>query len=425
MNSYFNPPESLFIAPMRSVFLILFLIFITFGFSQQPSDFRITNRENQALGDSIAIISGMSIELATNFHQIRGETVPFANPVDRTSNNGPFSIGFSFPYYNGSYNSFHIGSNGYITFEDPPYNPATVIPNIPFASTIGNFPKNAIFGCFKRWNPNDNEFVTILRDELNNRLVVTWCQVPAQISTPVTDLPFGTFQIVLYPDGIIDIHLIEIQSSGFAGDRTATGIQSAFSAGTAPAGRNWNDNWPFPVQNESYRYTPNETFTDYTVESFIFEPVNVPRYVTWYKVNETNELTEIGEELTLSVKPDQRTVYRAVLRSCWGEEIASDEIIVNVVGIFPNAFKPQSNFAENREFKMILQEGIPVNNFRLQIYNRWGQLIFETTDPYIGWNGKTYNTGVKCPSGIYNWALMFDDNGSTRITNTGSVMLVR
>lgn len=399
------------------------MIIAVTGFSQQPSDFQITNRTNQALGDSIAIISGMSVELATNFYQVRGQTVPFANPVDRTSSGGLFNIGFPFPFYNASYNSFHIGSNGYITFEDPPFNPATVIPNIPFASTIGNFPKNSIFGCFKRWNPNDSELLTVLRE--TDRLIVTWCQVPAQLSTPRTEMPFGTFQIVLYPDGIIDIHLIDIQSSGFAGDKAASGIQSAGSAGTAPDGRNWNDNWPFPVQNESYRYTPNETFTEYSVESLEFDPVNVPRYVTWYIVNEANEAEEIGDVLSVSVSPKQRTVYRAVLYSCWGEEIAQDEIIVNVVGIFPNAFNPQSGVAENREFKMILEAGIPVSNFRLQIYNRWGQLVFETTDPYQGWNGKTNNTGTKSPPGIYNWALMFDEESNTRITNTGSVMLLR
>ncbi|MFY7668308.1 MAG: gliding motility-associated C-terminal domain-containing protein, partial [Crocinitomicaceae bacterium] len=39
------------------------------------------------------------------------------------------------------------------------------------------------------------------------------------------------------------------------------------------------------------------------------------------------------------------------------------------------------------------------------VYNRWGELIFETSDPTQGWDG-THN-GNKCQDGTYIWKLQF------------------
>lgn len=46
----------------------------------------------------------------------------------------------------------------------------------------------------------------------------------------------------------------------------------------------------------------------------------------------------------------------------------------------------------------------PYQNIRdvnMKIYNRWGLLVFETTDLHILWNGKINNTGTECPDGVY------------------------
>ena len=40
----------------------------------------------------------------------------------------------------------------------------------------------------------------------------------------------------------------------------------------------------------------------------------------------------------------------------------------------------------------------------IRIYNRWGEEVFKTEDPYIGWNGKVNNTGKDCSDGVYLYA---------------------
>ena len=40
-------------------------------------------------------------------------------------------------------------------------------------------------------------------------------------------------------------------------------------------------------------------------------------------------------------------------------------------------------------------------NFRLTIWNRWGEQVFLTNDPEQGWNGRKNNNGRESPNGVY------------------------
>jgi gliding motility-associated-like protein len=71
----------------------------------------------------------------------------------------------------------------------------------------------------------------------------------------------------------------------------------------------------------------------------------------------------------------------------------------------------------------------PVSNiarFNLKICNRWGKIIFETTDLTHGWDGKT--SGVECETGIYFWYSEFmciDGNQIYDNKLKGSVTLLK
>ncbi|MBP5776859.1 MAG: gliding motility-associated C-terminal domain-containing protein, partial [Prevotella sp.] len=64
--------------------------------------------------------------------------------------------------------------------------------------------------------------------------------------------------------------------------------------------------------------------------------------------------------------------------------------------IFPNAFSPNGD-DHNEVFKAIEYQSIV--EFHAYIFNRWGQKLFDWTDPSKGWDG-TYN-GKDVKDGVY------------------------
>lgn len=72
---------------------------------------------------------------------------------------------------------------------------------------------------------------------------------------------------------------------------------------------------------------------------------------------------------------------------------------------------------------VFLVKGIFISDFKLQIYNRWGQKVFETTNMYEGWDG-THN-GENCTSDVYVYvAEGRGKKGDSKII-TGNVTLLR
>ncbi len=67
----------------------------------------------------------------------------------------------------------------------------------------------------------------------------------------------------------------------------------------------------------------------------------------------------------------------------------------------PNTFTPDDNNL-NDVFKPIV---IGVINYSFEIYDRWGEKIFETGNVEAGWNG-TFR-GSECKEGIYAWRIRF------------------
>ncbi|MGZ2370276.1 immunoglobulin domain-containing protein [Ancylomarina sp. YFZ004] len=101
--------------------------------------------------------------------------------------------------------------------------------------------------------------------------------------------------------------------------------------------------------------------------------------------------------------------------------IAIDTVMVEVkpIGIeSPNAFTPLS---ENENDRFYLKDINVTEKFEMYIYNRWGELMFQTNEAGYanGWDG-TYN-GDDCPVGAYVWVLMLDGE----MKEKGNVILVR
>lgn len=142
---------------------------------------------------------------------------------------------------------------------------------------------------------------------------------------------------------------------------------------------------------QNYSWSPSLSLTD----SSIANPIATPESsTTYYLVG----ISENGCKAIDSVKI-------IVVSAC-------DAIFI------PNAFSP-NNDGVNDYFKIISLGEIKLENFR--IYNRWGQLLFESENLNDKWNG-TFN-GIQEEIGVYVYVASIDCGEKKTIK--GNVTLVR
>ena len=102
------------------------------------------------------------------------------------------------------------------------------------------------------------------------------------------------------------------------------------------------------------------------------------------------------------------------------------ELMINVIPSIvyaPNAFRPNSNIAENRTF-MPVGTGVDPARFNLIIFNRWGDLVFETSSLGTPWDG-TLKNGKDAPQGNYVWISKYYDIQGVEHNEKGQVLLIR
>lgn len=120
--------------------------------------------------------------------------------------------------------------------------------------------------------------------------------------------------------------------------------------------------------------------------------------------------------------PAQTTTYVVLITDTNGCKVTR-QVTVTVLHsnrfFVPNSFSPNGDGSND----YLYVRGNNLYGIRFTIFDRWGEMIFETTDPSIPWDG-TFK-GKQLDPGVFTWIVTvnFDDAKST--TATGSVTLVR
>jgi gliding motility-associated-like protein len=122
------------------------------------------------------------------------------------------------------------------------------------------------------------------------------------------------------------------------------------------------------------------------------------------------------------VYPVQDITYTLNAASTVGCGTAYDNVNVQLYkGFFiPNSFTPNGD-GKNDKFKLI-----PFDNYKLVrfvIYNRWGAVVFTSTNINDGWNG-TYK-GFPQPTGSYIYYIELLNSNSEKIIKQGTITLLR
>jgi gliding motility-associated-like protein len=214
----------------------------------------------------------------------------------------------------------------------------------------------------------------------------------------------GTINDMYFNSGTYDVTLTMTSLDGCPMDTT---IYGAFEM--------------YPVPEASITWTPNEGtvldnliyFNNSTVGGDVF---------TW---NFGDGGTSSGYHTTHEYSDTGHYEVSMIATNQWGcSDTAYGTIIINEeFFIFvPNAFTPDGD-VHNNTFKPILTGHDPYR-YTLYIFNRWGELIFESHNDQVGWDG-TYNGGI-VQDGVYPWKIeAVPMNTNDKRTYYGHVTLLK
>ena len=130
-----------------------------------------------------------------------------------------------------------------------------------------------------------------------------------------------------------------------------------------------------------------------------------------------------GEE-TQKIMVNASGTYRVEVTNEFGC-MAEDEIEVTVMTpvfyFIPNAFKPGSDYIDNRIFAPVFPD--EVLDYNMWIYNRWGQLVFQSGVAGQTWDGT--HEGSEAPQGTYRYVIEVKQPWDYTEKRIGIVTLLR
>lgn len=118
-----------------------------------------------------------------------------------------------------------------------------------------------------------------------------------------------------------------------------------------------------------------------------------------------------AEETAITTFPDGQTgtydITLIVTSELGCKDTADYQLIVlpEVIIYAPNAFTPDGD--EFNQGWQVYMEGIDIYDFELLVFDRWGEVVWESHDISIPWDG-TYS-GTKLPPGTYTWTITTKD----------------
>ena len=122
-------------------------------------------------------------------------------------------------------------------------------------------------------------------------------------------------------------------------------------------------------------------------------------------------------------------VYRYIAKAnaidgSLGQSVSNELVVTREAKVnFPTAFTPNGD-GMNDNYNINIPENFQyIDKFEMKIFNRWGELIFTTSDREKGWDGKY--KGVSQPEGTYIFTATLTDLAGNKFKRDGSFALLR
>ena len=182
----------------------------------------------------------------------------------------------------------------------------------------------------------------------------------------------------------------------------------------------------YPQPSANFTASPLILTNDDPTVSFSSNAVNVSTSIWDFGDGTILESSQNQFDYTYPFVEDQTytvTLHVESAEGCTAESQVQIQIKGGIIYYIPNTFTPDGD-ALNNVFTPIFTSGFDPKNYHLTIFNRWGQIVFESYDPKGGWDGKIdiYNA----TEGTYTYSIDFKTLNTDEIINvSGHVTLLR
>lgn len=165
--------------------------------------------------------------------------------------------------------------------------------------------------------------------------------------------------------------------------------------------------------------TVHASFGVDVIEQSILNPVF---HFTNNSTNATNYVWSFGDgTVSSAVNPTHHYeetpgVYHVILyasnpNGCNDSAVVVVSVIDELIFYVPNTFTPDGD-EHNNVFFPVFSSGFDGQNYTLLIFDRWGEVLFESHDVNYGWDG-TY-IGRLCKEGVYTWKIVVKERNKDK-----------
>lgn len=179
-----------------------------------------------------------------------------------------------------------------------------------------------------------------------------------------------------------------------------------------------------PIAN--FGYSPEEV----DIMDPIIQLNNSSQYADtydWY-ITGWGSSSDFSPEVEFNPEPETYDITLITLtdEGCTDTAFGVVNVLDRLIFYVPNTFTPDKD-DYNEVFKPVFTSGFDPMNYNLTIYNRWGEVLFESNNTEVGWDG-TYgaeNSRI-VRDGTYLWKIVFKETGKDkRVVEIGHVNVLK
>jgi len=164
--------------------------------------------------------------------------------------------------------------------------------------------------------------------------------------------------------------------------------------------------------------------TSFVLKKYSVSPPPPGYNIIWILDNQINIQGDLNSNI-IYIKWENEGVYNIIVQYSNGDCFSQNELEIIIEGCpdvtlyIPNAFTPNEDPINNK----FGAYGEGIIQFNMQIYNRWGELLFVSSSIENKWEG-TYKNKI-CPDGVYVYKIKYKDINNKEKLIYGRVLLIK